>query len=93
MELGVALSPVGETLGYVMGNGLEECLGCMRNLALGEWSQGLQPKVVRSSGTHKKSNRLCVGGKMCGVGMCVCGGEFESETVLELPPEMSGVPP
>lgn len=31
---------------------------------------------------------------MCGVGMYVVGGgvEFESETVLELPSEMSGVP-
>lgn len=50
MELGVALSAVGEILGYIMGNGLEECFGCMRKRALGEWSQGLQHKVGRSYG-------------------------------------------
>lgn len=60
----------------IIGNGLEEGLGCVRKLTLGEWSWGLWLKVVRNywrlregSGAHEKSNRLCVGGKMCGAGM------------------------
>lgn len=33
----VVLRAVGEYC--IIGNGLEECLGCIRKLALGEWSQ------------------------------------------------------
>lgn len=97
MELGVALRASGDCC--VIGNGLKECLGCIRKLALGERSQGRQLKALRNltieaglRSPQEKQQIVCRREDVVLGCVCVCGGELESETVLELPSEMSGVP-